>query len=327
MAIRLVDHAIINLTEIKAAVWDDTGGQDDRLNLLINRLTEAAEAAMGRDLVSRGALTEYYSLDCYTPDLYLRVLPIIDITSVHESCVRTYNADSLLIVGTDFVAYNEVGKLVRTATATWGREAWEAGFEAMKVIYTGGYSRGWLIVAGENDALDITEGVTGDASATLTAGNYATGALVAVEIATRLNVAATDNIWTCTYSSTTGKFTIGHNNAETGGIEWLTGANAATSIGGRLGYDMSADDTGEVSYAADAASYAEAAIPYKIKDAALTLASRMWRDSQVALEGAQNLNDATGTTTLFPMAMMMKQLRRELEPFVERAHFPAPRRG
>ena len=90
---------------------------------------------------------------------------------------------------------------------------------------------------------------------------------------------------------------------------------------------MSADDTGEVTYASDGTSYAESAVPYEIKNEALSLASRMWQDSQEAREGVQNLNDATGTTTVFPMTMMTKELRRGLEPFVERAHFPAPRRG
>ena len=327
MTIPLVSHAIIGLAEVHAALFIDDDEQDDRLSLLINRITEAAEAAMGRHLVSRGALTEYYTLDRFTPDLYLRVLPIISVTSVHEDYLRTYGDETELTAGTDFLAYNEAGKLVRTWSATWGRESWVPGLEAIKVVYAAGYTSGWLIVAGENDKLDITEGVTGDATATITAGNYATGALLATEIATRLNVAATDNTWTCTYSSATGKFTIGHNNAQTGGLEWLTGANAASSIGARLGYTVSADDTGAATYASDNASRAEAAVPYAIKDAALSLASRMWRDSKVALEGAQNLNDATGTTTLFPMAMMTKELRRELEPFVERAHFAAPRRG
>ena len=111
---------------------------------------------------------------------------------------------------------------------------------------------GWNIGAW-NNKLDITEGVTGDAIATITSGNYATGAALATEIATRINAAATDNTWTCTYASST--FTIGHDEVETGGLEWSTGASAAVSIGADLGYVMAADDTGGGSYAADAASY------------------------------------------------------------------------
>ena len=214
MAIALVSHAIISLAEVKAAIWINDAAQDERLNLLINRITEAAEAVVGRDLVSagRGALTEFYTHERYTENLYLRVLPLISVTSVHEDHLRAYGDDTELTEGTDFLAYKEVGKLVRTFSATQEGEPWEIGLEAIKIVYTAGY---------------------------------------------------------------------------------------ATT----------------------------AAVPYAIKDAALSLASRMWRDSKVALEGGQNLNDATGTTTLFPMAMMTRELRRELEPFVERAHFAAPRRG
>lgn len=114
---------------------------------------------------------------------------------------------------------------------------------------------GWNVVSGFNNKLDITEGVSGDATATITAGNYATGALMAAEVETQINVVATDNTWTCTYSSSTNKFTIGHDNVQTGGLEWYTGASAATSIGACLGYDTTADDTGAASYPADTVSY------------------------------------------------------------------------
>lgn len=110
---------------------------------------------------------------------------------------------------------------------------------------------GWNFAVGVNDKIDITEGVTGDAIATLTPGNYSTGALVAVMVAVRINVAATDNTWTCTYNAGTRKFTIGHDNVQTGGLEWATGASTATSAGKDLGYDTSADDVGGVAYVGD----------------------------------------------------------------------------
>lgn len=113
---------------------------------------------------------------------------------------------------------------------------------------------GWNIVAGVNDKIDITEGTTGDAIATLAAGNYATGALMATQVATAINAAATDNTWTCTYSTSTRKFTIGHDeggDGETGGLEWATGASTATTAGPDLGFAVAADDTGAASYVGD----------------------------------------------------------------------------
>ena len=115
---------------------------------------------------------------------------------------------------------------------------------------------GWNVRAGENDKLDFTEGVTGDATATLTAGNYATGAALATEIQTQMDAAATDNTYTVTYSGSTNKFTIARaTGTATFGLEWATGANATTSIGRDLGFDVSADDTGLLSYEGDNASF------------------------------------------------------------------------
>ena len=67
---------------------------------------------------------------------------------------------------------------------------------------------GWNIIVDYNDAFDFTEASEGDASATLTAGNYATGDLMAAELQTQINAAATDNTYTVTYSTATYKFTI-----------------------------------------------------------------------------------------------------------------------
>jgi hypothetical protein len=109
----------------------------------------------------------------------------------------------------------------------------------------------FTITAGSNDDIDITEGISGDAIATIAAGDYATGAALAAAVATAINAAATDNTWTCTFSSTTGKFTIGHDAVQTGGLEWNTGPSTATSAADELGYNTDADDTGASSYVGD----------------------------------------------------------------------------
>lgn len=115
---------------------------------------------------------------------------------------------------------------------------------------------GWNIVAGFNDRLNFTEGTTGDATASITAGNYATGALLAAEIQTQMNTAATDNSYTVTYSATTFKFTIARDTGtDTIGLEWDTGPNTDRSIGGDIGFDISADDTGATTYTGDNANY------------------------------------------------------------------------
>jgi hypothetical protein len=115
---------------------------------------------------------------------------------------------------------------------------------------------GYNVVAGRNDKLDLTEATTGDAVATLTPGNYATPAQYAAEVETQINAAATDNTYTVTYDAGTKLFTIARaTGSDAFGLEWSTGASAATSCGPDLGFDVSADDTGATFYAGDAASY------------------------------------------------------------------------
>lgn len=115
---------------------------------------------------------------------------------------------------------------------------------------------GWNIKTGFNDRFDFSEGTTGDASAVITTGNYASGELLAAEVQSAMNTAATDNTYTVTYSSTTYKFTIARaTGSDTIDLEHQSGANATRSIAKDLGFDVSADDTGGTSYTADYTAY------------------------------------------------------------------------
>ncbi len=115
---------------------------------------------------------------------------------------------------------------------------------------------GWNIVTGFNDSLDFTEGSAGDATATLTAGNYVSGDLLAAHIQTVMNVAATDNTYTVTYSAVTFKFTIARaSGSDTISLEWSTGSNTLASVGECLGFSIAADDTSATTYTSDEVSY------------------------------------------------------------------------
>lgn len=110
---------------------------------------------------------------------------------------------------------------------------------------------GFNIVAGVNDALDFTEGVTGAAVAFIPQGNYATGAELAAEVETRHNLAATDNTYTWTYSSVTRKFTMTRTaGAATIDLDFATGPNVADSISLDIGFAVT-DLTGSTTYISD----------------------------------------------------------------------------
>lgn len=111
------------------------------------------------------------------------------------------------------------------------------------------------VQAGVNDALDFVDD-TGTFAATIPAKVYKTPKDLATAIATAMNAVAGDTI-TVTYSGdnpagdNTGKYTISSDGAVTFTLEWDTGANTATTIGGLLGFDVTADDTGAFTYTGD----------------------------------------------------------------------------
>lgn len=113
---------------------------------------------------------------------------------------------------------------------------------------------GWNIVVGFNDKLDFIDGGAARV-ATLTAGNYQTGVLMATHLTTQINAVAVTNTYLVTYDTATAKFTFARaTGAGTFGIE-LSAPNAA-SVATDLGLTNPATDkTGSTSYLADLAAY------------------------------------------------------------------------
>jgi len=100
----------------------------------------------------------------------------------------------------------------------------------------------------------------GTFAATVTAKVYKDPKELAEALQTAMNAQTTETI-TVTYSDSTGKFTI----AATGAVFsllWNTGGNTANTIGDKIGFTVSADDTGALTYTSDnAISFAAAYTP------------------------------------------------------------------
>jgi hypothetical protein len=99
------------------------------------------------------------------------------------------------------------------------------------------------ITLGATDTkLDFTDD-DGTFAATLTAKTYRDPHELATAITAAMNTASPGETHTCTYSNTTGKFTI----LCTGtvlSLLWNTGGNAANTIGDKIGFSTAADDSG-----------------------------------------------------------------------------------
>lgn len=113
------------------------------------------------------------------------------------------------------------------------------------------HSSGNIIIDGNNKYIDYNEGGA-SSSVTLTEGTY-TPADLASHIQTVLDGDATATI-TAAYSTTTFKYTIESDGA-TFELEWKTGThgsdNTDNHVGTTIGFDDSADDTGDTSYTSD----------------------------------------------------------------------------
>lgn len=123
-----------------------------------------------------------------------------------------------------------------------------------------------FIITASNKYIDITTDNVTDDAATVAEGQYQTPQALAAAIVTALSAADPLETFTCTFSRTTGKFTIATTTSTVLSLLWKTGVhgsdNTDTHMGTLLGYSDAADDTLATSYAADTAiSYADAQTP------------------------------------------------------------------
>jgi len=111
-----------------------------------------------------------------------------------------------------------------------------------------GIGSGWghFYIDVDTNKIDFNEG-SGELTAVVSIGSFDAYTL-ATAIQNALNSAGTLT-YTVSYSDTTNKFTISASG--TFSLLWKTGTNSAQTIGGRIGFDVSADDTGQSSYVAD----------------------------------------------------------------------------
>lgn len=99
-----------------------------------------------------------------------------------------------------------------------------------------------ITIASTDQYLDFTDD-DGTFAASVTAKVYRTPHELATAITDAMNSASPGETHTCTYSNTTGKFTI----LCTGtvlSLLWNTGTNTANTIGDKIGFSVAADDSG-----------------------------------------------------------------------------------
>lgn len=108
-----------------------------------------------------------------------------------------------------------------------------------------------VVVDATNEDIDFTDDV-GNVTATLEQKTYKTPIEFAAEVASKMTAASVgsgNDTITCTYSSSTGLYTLS-SDGTTFSLLWATGANTATSAKTLLGFD-NLDETGATTYSSD----------------------------------------------------------------------------
>ena len=118
-----------------------------------------------------------------------------------------------------------------------------------------------IIITSSNKYIDITTDNVTDDPATIAEGQYQTPQALCAAIVTALTAADPAYTFTCTFSRSTGKFTITASGGTVFSILWQSGANTANSAKTTLGFNNT-NDTGALTYTSDnAQSYADAQTP------------------------------------------------------------------
>jgi hypothetical protein len=98
--------------------------------------------------------------------------------------------------------------------------------------------------------LDFTSD-NGTFAATVSAKMYRDPDELATALTDSMNTADNSETYLVTYSSSTGKFTISSSTSTLLSLLWSSGTNTANTIGDKLGFTITSDDTGATTYTSD----------------------------------------------------------------------------
>ncbi len=131
-------YALAETADLKGYIDLQGAGENKLLENALNTASEIVEGYLRRQIVTRGALTEYHTFQTTESELLLLEWPILTVTNVYEDETRAYS--TALSVNSDYLVSKPRGILIRIGGANSGLEPWEIGFRAIKIEYTAGYA-------------------------------------------------------------------------------------------------------------------------------------------------------------------------------------------
>lgn len=145
----LSTYALVSVDELKEVLSIEAlaSNQDVVLEGVINRASEAIEAYLNRDLVTRGSKTEYHSIPVPSECFLSLQCPVTTVTSVTEGYWYGGSWVTLetLTLGDDYVYDAAIGRFIRLGTP------WRLDRDGVKLVYTAGYANTAAVPAAIKD--------------------------------------------------------------------------------------------------------------------------------------------------------------------------------
>lgn len=123
--------SLIDIDDVKAELGLEVATYDTVLQLILDAIENLFEE-MAMTKFGSTSITEYHSTPKYTRNIFLRVVPIISITSIHDDPDWEYGTVSL-IAEADYTFDPDTG------IVSYGADFFE-GERNVKVVYTAGYT-------------------------------------------------------------------------------------------------------------------------------------------------------------------------------------------
>ncbi|KKN70716.1 hypothetical protein LCGC14_0428710 [marine sediment metagenome] len=169
--------------------------------------------------------------------------------------------DAILKTLGSVVYYNNEDQIrMRTFVSGDGFGVSGVGSPVAEDIWEFDPQQSFLVITGENDRFRYTDSDPAIYDIQITAGGY-TGDGLAAAIETAMDAVSTPDM-TCTYNSTTGKFTI----SDAGGNFTLTWDFFSASLADLLGFNSGVNNTGAASYTSTVPVWADSFIEHPIAE-------------------------------------------------------------
>lgn len=303
-----------NIYEVKRYLKESGSTNDAIIELLMDMTLGEIEGEVRRSL----KLQRHRETHNWQKSIWLQHAPIMNVVSVTGGTMALSFDDDWQV------------DLRRRILYPYSMGNAASALNALRIEYDAGYFE--ARINSSNNKIDFEETDEVELTATVAVGNYnrpetdgetyikSPATLVAAAIAVALNDVG-ESEYTVSYDIYSARSILSSDLAGGGGVfnlRWNTGSHAAQTIGAKLGYDVSADDTGAAEYESD---YNDDCAPADLKAIFLSMCRIAWeryqQESLLAQVTSERIPDGSSITYkyAFDLDKILPMFARQLERY------------